>query len=140
MGALRRPQVVIMKPVHIMAGVKNHKRVIDLPGHTQSLAYAYRVAELPEQKDQPRAVEFQVFGFVQNDRQPVGAAGQQEPAQRFVTLRRVEGAAWRLVEHADHVLSQRNKAVDYCFVFEHALETAVFGVGQVAGEFHIRTR
>ena len=134
--ALCPTQMAIVKPVHIMAGIDNDKRVINVLCHTQRLTNAHRMAELPEQLKQSRAAAFERFDFVQHDHQAIQAAGEQELLQRLETLRRIVGVARRLVEHAYDALGLRNQSVDGGLVCARAFEAAVFGVGQVAGALH----
>src|SRR5262245_40425646 len=62
--ALRRPQVIVVEPVHVMRGIEDDERIVELLRGIERLVDLHRRAELAHQLDHARTVALDGPGLV----------------------------------------------------------------------------
>lgn len=77
----RAAHVQMVKAVQIMAGVENDKWVVEMPRRARRLPHFCRMAELLEQRHEPRTYTIEPVGIVHDDIEAIRRICPQELAQ-----------------------------------------------------------
>ena len=125
-----------MEAAHEARIVGDRERIVDTPRLGQRLTDADALAELSEQRDQPRTIADDIGGVVQDEVDAVGAPGKQQLPQQFAALRRIETAPDIAVEDANGICGVRDQLVEGLLVGGSPLEGALTGHALGRNGFH----